>query len=63
VRSALSLIADCSVPVLLYQARDPVEVVVVDLESFQAVDRVEEIIPAGAEYPTSRRNGTVRLTG
>src|SRR5690349_25154935 len=38
------------------QARNPVQVVIVDPESFQAVNRVEEIIPAAAEYPTGRRN-------
>jgi len=45
-----------------HQVRDPVEMMIVDLEPFQTMDRVEEIVPAGAEGPTGARNHAGRVS-
>jgi hypothetical protein len=39
--------------VLSHQVGDPVEMVVTDVKPFQAMDRVEEIVLAGAERPVA----------
>src|SRR3712207_4226423 len=45
-----------SLPVLTHQTRNALETIVVNPEAFQAMDRVEERVPAGAERPAGSRN-------